>query len=1302
MTLRRPLAYAVAATLCLGVRSTNTPIEVPDRGRAPVDGGFVDLTPVTPFLPLVFEENRGQASADARFVARGPGYTVALGDTGAAVRLSGAATFQLALAGANAAPRLTAGKRAEGVSHYLVGNDPAKWRSDIPRYASVRYEQVYDGIDLVYYGNQKQLEHDFIVAAGADPARIAMHFPGAAAVRLDANCDLLLETGGEPARLQKPIAYQTRGSSRTEIPARFAIDERGHVGFALGDYDTSEPLVIDPILAYSTYAGGAGSDYAFGIAVDGSGNAYITGATDSSDFPVTTGAFDTSYNGTTQVPPNGDAFVLKLNPSGAVVYCTYVGGSDLDFANAIAVDSSGSAYITGRTISTNFPITPGVVQTQVGNAPFSSFGDMFVTKLDPSGSALAYSTYLAGYSLTIGYGIAVDSAGSAVVVGSAAFSFRTTNPLVTQPTAGFSDAFVAKLAPNAGSLEYATLIGGSNNDDGARSVALDADGNAYVTGTTFSNNLAVTSAAQSTYGGGGDTFVAKVSPTGTKLYVTYHGGNGFDSEPAIAADAAGNAYVTGTTSSTDFPVTAGALQTTKRAIGDAYVTKFNSSGSRVYSTHLGRDNADSGDAIVVGPAGTVFVLGRTQSSDFPTSSPMQATYAGSGDLFITQLNAAGSSILFSTFLGGGGNEEPGALAIDAAGDLYVAGISQSTNFPTLNPFQPTKSTGRDSIVARIRTIVPSMTLDKSALAFSAVSGGGSTTPQSVRLTQAGTGTVTWTATPSVSWLAVSPTSGSGSATLTISLVPGAIPPPGSHSGTIALAFTGASPVPSGIAVTLNVITTGTSIAPFGSFDTPVDGISGVNGSIAVTGWAIDDVEVTRVRILRDPVAGEGSSLIYIGDAVLVDGARPDVAALNPTAPRNSRGGWGYLLLTNFLPNLGNGTFRLVAIADDADGHSSVLGSKTITCNNSAAIAPFGAIDTPLQGETVSGTIADFGWVLSRGTRRSDPPNGGIVNVVIDGVVVGSPTGWVSRPDLSALFPASQFSGVDNALGIFPIDTTTLANGVHTIAWVVTDNLGEASGVGSRYFTVSNGSGVRLAPRQRGGLQSPGLKTGPTGEETIPTGEGLKGRRGFELDAPLQIFRPGADGQIVVHSEELDRIELHVGARVPNRLPIGAHYDQATGVFTWQPGVGFLGAHDFVFGRDRVRIVLNPKGSNRVGPQVVIDTPPGQRSVDGELTVAGWAADLDAQDGTGIDTIHVWAYPVQGGPSRGSNPIFVGVADLGGERPDVAAIYGQRYLKSGYGLTIRGLPAGQYDLAVFAYSAVKARFLPAKTVRAEIR
>jgi hypothetical protein len=403
-----------------------------------------------------------------------------------------------------------------------------------------------------------------------------------------------------------------------------------------------------------------------------------------------------------------------------------------------------------------------------------------------------------------------------------------------------------------------------------------------------------------------------------------------------------------------------------------------------------------------------------------------------------------------------------------------------------------------------------------------------------------------------------------------------------------------------------------------------------------------------------------------------------------------------------LPRLGNGTYRFHAYADDADGHSTLLGTRTVTCANDSATHPFGAIDTPTPGETVSGnSYVAFGWVLSRGARRADVPGGGSVNVVIDGAVVGSPSGWANRADLAALFPAAQYPGIGSALAAFAFDTTTMSNGMHTIAWVVTDNQGNASGVGSRYFRVFNGAAGQLSAVTAGALHA--------GDEVTAAAVDVRPiavRRGYSLDMPFRRHEAGADGRVTIQSEELDRIEFktndatagylvtHAGLRP---LPIGSSFDASTGEFVWQPGVAFVGSYDLVFvgqrggrlTRQYVRIVLNPKGSNRVGPQVVVDLA-------GPI-VAGWAADLDAQDGTGIDKIHVWAYPRAGG-----DPVFVGEASNGGARPDVAAIYGDRFLNSGYGLRVQGLDAGTYDLAVFAWSTAKGGWLPAKVAAVEIK
>jgi len=333
----------------------------------------------------------------------------------------------------------------------------------------------------------------------------------------------------------------------------------------------------------------------------------------------------------------------------------------------------------------------------------------------------------------------------------------------------------------------------------------------------------------------------------------------------------------------------------------------------------------------------------------------------------------------------------------------------------------------------------------------------------------------------------------------------------------------------------------------------------------------------------------------------------------------------------------------------------------------------------------------------------------MVLVFVDGLPVGSPGAWNARSDLTALFPQAEYSGVNTALGVFGLDTTTLINGVHTISWGVQDSLGGVAGIGSRFFTVANGTNALRADFR--------LKAEATELGTLPpSGGSIMGRRGFDLDTPYRTYRPDASGRGTVQSEELDRIELLVGARdgfmrpeLP--LPAGSHLDRQTGTFTWMPGAGFVGAYDFVFFTDRgardVRIVLNPKGSNRTGPQTIIDIPsarshgPGPIVVGSAFFLAGWAADLDATDGSGVDAIHVWAYPVNEAGQRLA-PVFVGSGIYGGTRPDVGAVYGDQFVDSGYGLVVQGLSSGTYDIAVFAHSTVRHDFAPAAVVRVRVR
>jgi hypothetical protein len=650
---------------------------------------------------------------------------------------------------------------------------------------------------------------------------------------------------------------------------------------------------------------------------------------------------------------------------------------------------------------------------------------------------------------------------------------------------------------------------------------------------------------------------------------------------------------------------------------------------------------------------------------------------------------------------------------------------------------------------------PTMTLDRSTLAFGAATNGAAfiskTSARAVRLTQNGAGTVTWTASSNKPWLTVTPASGSGSATLTVGVrfVPGLL---ATQSGTVTLTFDGAGNAPGPVGVTLDVKQNGTTVLPFGSFDTPANNSTGVTGSVGLTGWALDDIEVTRVRVLRDAVTGESpGGLIPIGTAVLVDGARPDVGTLYPTYPFSSRAGWGYLLLTNMLPNQGNGTFKLYAYADDPDGHTRLLGTRTITCANSTSTAPFGAIDSPQQGEVVSGSVNNFGWVLARGTVHADQPGGGTVTVYIDGVPVGVPTLWTSRSDLSSLFPTG-FTDLTSTLAVFTFDSTALANGTHTIAWGVTASNGQGAGIGSRYFTVSNGTSSLVAGN-RANNQSKGrsLVVGQSGSNasaaltagiaaTPVSRTSLTGRTGWATEAPYRTYTADSKGRMVVDGEELGFFDLRPGTAdawfglaAPSGgtyagylragdalgpLPVGSHLDPDTGAFTWQPGVGFTGPYDFVFSqcpasvkgrgamaagcvRQDVRVVLHPKGSNRVGPQVTIDVPAADARVPGRFLVAGWAIDLDDTVGTGVDALHVWAYPRSACGGSGAcsvPPIFLGATAYGGNRPDVGAIYGDRFSASGYGLVVDGLEPGTYDIAVFAWSTARGGFVPAKTVK----
>jgi hypothetical protein len=672
-------------------------------------------------LPLHFEANQGQTDQRVKFLSRGAGHTLFLTSTEAVVVLTKSepreardalkparkaerranvtrTVLRTTLVGANPESRVDGQDELVGKANYFIGNDPAKWRAGVPTYATVRYTNVYPGIDLVYYGNQRQLEYDFVVRPGADPTPILLAFQGADKLEVDAQGDLVLHTATGTIRQRKPFIYQEVDGARREISGGYMLKGAGRVGFRVAAYDSSWPLIIDPALFYSTYLGGSSFDSGFGIAVDASGNGYVTGQTNSTNFPTTMGTFQTTLDGSL------DAFVAKLDPTGsALVYSTYLGGSSFDSGSGIAVDASGNVYVLGATDSTNFPTTMGAFQTTLDG----SF-DAFVTKLDPTGSALVYSTYLGGSDSECCAGsIAIDALGNAYVTGSTDSSDFPTTLAAFQTTLGGSpDAFVTKLDPTGAALVYSTYLGGSVREQ-SFGIALDASGNAYVTGETDSSNFPITTGAfQTTSGGSGDTFVTKLNPTGAALvYSTYLGGNDFEQGGGIAVDTPGNAYVTGATQSADFPTTAGAFQTTNPGTLVAFVTKLDPTGTAlVYSTYLGGIGFSESFGIATDAAGNAYVTGGA-GADFPTTAgAFQTTFGGGVDAFVTKLNPTGAALVYSTYLGGNGEEEGVRIALDAlpSPNAYVTGFTYSANLPTTaGAFQTTFGDGSDAFVAQI-------------------------------------------------------------------------------------------------------------------------------------------------------------------------------------------------------------------------------------------------------------------------------------------------------------------------------------------------------------------------------------------------------------------------------------------------------------------------------------------------------------------------------------------------------------------------------------------------------------------------
>jgi hypothetical protein len=676
-------------------------------------------------LPLTFEINEGQAATQDNFVCHGSGYSLALTPTRAMLGLDNrTATDALSLqvVGANPSAEPVGQDLLPTRSNYFIGNDSSKWLTDIPNYGEVEYQDVYSGINLLYYGNQGQLEYDFVVSPGADASAIRLSIQGAQSVNLDTQGNLVLHTSGGDVVEHAPVVYQDVGGQRQSVAGQFVLDGNGQVGFQLGAYDPSAPLVIDPVLVYSTYLGGSGNDSAAGMAVDSAGNAYITGTTTSTNFPTTPGALQTRFDSNS----SEIVFVSKLNASGtALVYSTYLGGisgGSLDHGRAIAVDASGDAYITGFA-GPNFPTTSGAFQQT------SSVYGAFVTELNATGSALVYSTYLTGSSGgDQGFGIAVNAAGNAYVTGTAVSPDFPTTPNSFDPVYSLAVSessgtmtFVSELNLTGSALVYSTFLGGSYSyGDQGNGIAVDSAGDAYVAGETSALDFPTVNAFQATdfnhnpYYANETAFVTKFNATGSALlFSTYLGGSDGSLANGIAVDASGAAFVTGNTGNagpTTFPLTPGAFQTTYGGSTDAFVTKFDASGTRlIYSTLLGGSSNDGAAAIVVDGSGDAYVTGSTQSTDFPLKNALQgfnASPGSNGQAYVSELNSGGSALVFSTYFGGSGGAIGYGIALDGSGNIYVAGAAGASFPTTANTLQMTYGGSTDAFIAKI-SLAPS-------------------------------------------------------------------------------------------------------------------------------------------------------------------------------------------------------------------------------------------------------------------------------------------------------------------------------------------------------------------------------------------------------------------------------------------------------------------------------------------------------------------------------------------------------------------------------------------------------------------
>ena len=944
-------------------------------------------------LPLFFFPNHDLADPQFRYLVQTPRLSAAFTEDSVVYRFG---NLQIREQFPGAKPDDIEGvDQSAGQVNFFQGNSPGEWRTALPMFGGVRYRNLYPGIALVYSGSGEDLKSEFRLEPGADPARIRLRYSGSVAI--EAGGDLVIEDNGAELREKAPEVYQETAQGRIEVAARYRLIDAHTAGFELGSYDEKAPLIIDPVISYSTYLGGSNAGAITGTTVDSSGNLYVAGWTSATNFP-TASPYQSSNAG------NINAIVAKLNSTGStLIYATYIGGSGTDQAAAIAVDSLGEAYVTGSTESSNFPLASPIRSTLGGSKT------AFVLKLNSAGNGLVFSTYLGGTDYDLGNAIALDSAGDAWVAGDTqSANFPLVNPL--QATFGGStDIFVAKLT-SSGALNFSTFWGGSAAEHAA-GVALDSAGNIYVAGGTYSTNFPVVSPLQPANAGSEDAFVLKINSTATGvIYSTYLGGSGVGSPEqanGIAADANGNAYITGVTNSSNFPVTAGALQTTYDGDQDAFITKINSTGSAlVYSTYLGGSSFDWGSGIGLDPSGNVYVAGYTSSFDFPTAASVQPALDGSYDAFIATLNTTGSVLMFSTYYGGSGADQANAIAVDANGNIFVGGQTNSTNFPLQAPLEATNAGGAIGWVARLGVTAPPPQTP-SVISVTPASGSGTTAVFTATYSDTGGGSALTSAgllinssagTSFACWVTYSPSTNlfslaNDTASAIATTVPG-----GTSIQNDQCVLNGTA---SSVAISSNTLTLTVSLYFAPAFAGPqtvylsATDAGSTTGLVALGTWTVTVPTPQPEVVSVSPNSGTGFNQTFVFTFADASSASnlADVAIL--IAPSLTYTNACYIVV-DFTKN------TIALLWNNASGsNSKPLGSATALQNSQCSV---GANSLSLSGQTLSLTVAISFFAAF----------GGAQNIYMEAAESAGNTGWVQEGGYMVVAV-----GVPQATGVVP-------------------------------------------------------------------------------------------------------------------------------------------------------------------------------------------------------------------------------------------------------------------------------------------